>query len=257
MSFLDFGILDFIDILLVSLLLYQLYKLIRGTVAMKIFMGVISLYLIWKLVQLLQMELLSEILGQFIGVGVLALIIVFQQEIRKFLILIGNTSFNNRRELVNLWRKPEKKVPFDIQSILTASEMMSLTRTGAIIIIRKNDELSPIIKTGETLNADLSHHLLESIFFKNNPLHDGAVIVSEKKIIAAKCVLPLSEKDDFPAHMGLRHRAAVGITENSDAMAVIVSEQNGHISFCFRGEMKTNLKISELEQELSHQFQSS
>lgn len=250
MGFLDFDLLDLLDILLVSALLYQLYKLVRGTVAIKIFIGLASTYLFWKLVGALQMEVLSEILGQFIGVGVLAVIIVFQQEIRKFLLLIGTTSFSNKNDFFNLITKPKKGLALNINEIQTAFKSLSKTKTGALLIITRNTELGTYEDTGKRVDAKVGAPVLESIFFKNSPLHDGAVIITKNKIVAASCVLPVSDSVNLPTHMGLRHRSAASITEMTDALALIVSEETGKIAYFKQGRLKENISLSTLEEYL-------
>lgn len=247
MGFLDIDIFDFLDILLVTALLYQLYKLVKGTVAIKIFIGLTATYLFWKLVGAFQMELLSEILGQFIGVGVLAVIIVFQQEIRKFLLLIGNTSFSNRQDYFKGILGSRSKIQLDIETLKLACENMSKTRTGALIIITRNTALGSIEATGELINAKVSSSLLESIFFKNSPLHDGGLIISQNKVVAARCVLPVSDSVSLPIHMGLRHRAAASLTEMTDALAITVSEETGKISYFKQGRLNEYISLNDLE----------
>ena len=228
MNFLEFSILDIVDIILVAFLLFQLYKLVRGTVAIKIFVGISAIYLLWKLVEALQMDLLSEILGQFIGVGVLAVIIVFQQELRKFLLMIGNTKFFSKEGIMKFkWVSEENTVEVNINAVVDACKEMASNMTGAIIIITKQNSLSSYIDTGELIQAKNSSSLLQNIFFKNSPMHDGAVIITGNKLMAARCILPVIENDTFPSHLGMRHRAAAGITENTDCIAIIVSEERG------------------------------
>jgi diadenylate cyclase len=249
--FITFRWLDVIDILLVAIIMFQLYKLVKGTVAIKIFLGILAIYLFWKIVEALQMELLSEILGQFIGVGVLALIIVFQQEIRRFLLLIGNNSFFSGKRRSRLFRiispNESNKTTLEVDQIISASKNLSRTKTGALIIIDIKSELRYYSTTGEKINATLSAAILESIFFKNSPLHDGGVIIENNKIIAARCILPVSENQEFPAHFGLRHRAAAGITETSRSIAIIISEETGKISVAKEGRISYNTSIEELK----------
>lgn len=249
--------LDVLDILLVAFLLYELYKLIKGTVAISIFAGIISVYLVWLLVKAFNMQLLSTILGQFIGVGIIAMIVVFQQEIRRFLLLIGTNGFFIKHNFKLFeWYKTEKERshPLDISALIKACKNMSETKTGAIMVLTTNSDLKFYINTGDTINAKLSSRLIESIFFKNNPLHDGALIISDNVLMAARCVLPVTENPDFPPNLGMRHRAAVGITENSDAIVVIVSEQTGEISFSKEGQLKTNLTTDRLARLLEENF---
>ena len=251
MNFLEFSILDIVDILLVAFLLFQLYKLVKGTVAIKIFVGISAIYLLWKLVEALQMELLSEILGQFIGVGVLAVIIVFQQELRKFLLMIGNTKFFSKEGIMKFkWVNEENTVEVNINAIVDACKQMAKTKTGAIIIITKENELPSYIDTGELIQAKTSSNILQNIFFKNSPMHDGAVIITGDLVMAAKCILPITENEAFPSYLGMRHRAAVGITENSDCLAIIVSEERGKISFVNKGELEIDLNTDQLQEKL-------
>jgi len=252
-SFLDFGILDIIDIVLVAILLYQLYQLVKGTVAINILIGVTAIYLLWKIVEALKMELLSEILGQFIGVGVIALIIVFQQELRKFLLMIGTTSFSSRRnilrQIANFNRETEEH-NINIDAIVEAAKDMASEKTGALMVITRNSELNQISDTGDRIEAELSKRLLESIFSKHSPLHDGAVIIRDDKIIAARAVLPSTERNNVPPHFGMRHRAALGVSEQSDALVVIVSEETGKISYAVAGDLRVNLEPMELQKQL-------
>lgn len=249
--------LDVLDVLLVAVLLYQLYSLIKGTGTINIFIGIIAIYLIWLLVKAFEMELLSEILGQFISVGMIALIIVFQQEIRQFLLVLGSPNFLKKgsKNYLNLKWQMNQLDGLDVEPIVTACESMAESKTGALIIISRKNELKPYIETGEQINATISKQLLENIFFKNSPLHDGAVIIGGNKIRAARCVLPVSEKTDFPPSVGLRHRAAVGITEGSDALAIIVSEQRGEISIAEGTNLTVNIKVQKLRELLIKEFQ--
>ena len=238
MDFLEFNILDILDIILVAFLLFQLYKLTKGTVAIRIFIGIAAIYLIWKLVEALQMELLSEILGQFIGVGVLAVIIVFQQELRRFLLMIGNTKFFSKEGVLKFnWINDETAAEVKISDIVKACDEMAKTKTGAIIIITRENSLANYIETGEIINATTSNVFLQSIFFKNSPLHDGAVIIDGNFITAARIILPISENKNIDSSLGLRHRAAIGITEKTDSIAIVVSEEKGKINFIKNGEI--------------------
>lgn len=251
-SFIDFSFTDLLDILLVAYLLFVLYKLVRGSVAINIFVGLISIYFIWKLVGFMKMRMLSEILGQFISVGVLALIIVFQQEIRKFLLIIGTANFRNKRNssLLKIFGGKFRS-ELNIESILLTLDNFSQSFTGALIVFTKSDELENILESGVEINAEISNPLLENIFFKNSPLHDGAVIITNNKIKAARCVLPLSNNPEFPSDLGLRHRAAMGISEHSDALCIIVSEQTGLISVAENGKILLGLKPEEVKTILS------
>ncbi len=254
-GFLTVRLLDIIDILLVAFLLYKLYDLLKGGVAMNIFIGLVSIYILWWLcVKVLDMQLLGALLGQFIGVGVIALIIVFQQEVRRFLILLGTNSFvsNNKftRKLFQWNFQFQKQSATNIAPIVKACSNMSKSRTGAIIVIARNTELKFYASTGDMMDAEVSKRLIESIFFKNSPMHDGAIIISNNKIKAARCVLPVTDNTELPANYGMRHRAALGISEQSDAIAIIVSEETGNISVALDGELKANLTVEELEKLL-------
>jgi len=257
MSFIDFGILDAIDILLVAFLLYQLYRLIRGTVAINIFIGVAAIYLIWKLVEALQMELLSEILGKFIGVGVIALVIVFQQEIRKFLLLLGSTNFTRRRRFLRHLKilRDDGETSVAINEIAEACRHMAGSKTGALIIIERKSRLGTYIDTGTRVNSDTSARLLESIFNKYSPLHDGAVILSGEKLVAASCILPLTDRTALPSRFGLRHRAAIGMAEKTDALAIVVSEETGNVSIAIGDEFTNKINPSELPKLIAQHLQ--
>ncbi len=255
-AFIQIRFLDILDVLFVAVLFYQLYMLIRGTGAMNIFLGILSIYLLWWLVRIFEMELLTAILGQFISVGVLALIIVFQPEIRKFLLLLGKRSFvkwGSGELFKGLWHM-EQDTDLNIPPIVNALEGFAEQKTGALIVLTNKNELESFLETGQKLEAQISEQLLGSIFYKNSPLHDGAVIISNNRIKAARCVLPVSEVKRFPVSLGLRHRAALGVTEQSDAVALVVSEQTGKISWCKAGEIKRNIKPLQLKELLAMEF---
>ena len=252
MLFISLRFLDILDILLVAFLLYQLYMLIRGTVAINIFVGIFSVYLLWLIVRALDMQLLGNILSQFIGVGVIALIIVFQQEIRRFLLMIGTRYFLSKsfsfEKLFSYNLKSTSET--NLKSVITACKKMSRTRTGALLVFSTKSELRTYAESGEAINADISTALLESIFFKHNPLHDGAVIIVGNKIRAARCVLPVSEDTNLPGHLGMRHRAALGMSEVTDSIVVVVSEETGHISLAFEGKIQINISTEEVKDVL-------
>ncbi|WMJ71678.1 diadenylate cyclase CdaA [Cytophagaceae bacterium ABcell3] len=252
-GFIDVTWIDILDILLVSYLLYQLYQLLQGSIAVKIFLGVLSIYLVYLIVNAVKMELLSTILGQFINVGVIAALILFQQEIRKFLLLIGKTTaINNERFFRNWpWKKKVKQEKLNLNPIIEAAKVLGGTNTGALIVFSKSSELKFYAESGDILDAEISKRLLIAIFQKYSPLHDGAVIVANGKIKAARCILPLSEADDLPAHFGLRHRSAIGMTEVTDSVVLIVSEETGQISLAVNGKIITNLSKAELKQKLN------
>ncbi len=222
----------------------------RGSVAVTIFLGVLSLYLIYLIVRAAQMELLSLILGQFMGVGVLAAIILFQPEIRKFLLLIGKTTdFNKSSGFIKnifLWKNKEYREGYNITPIIEAAKSLGGTNTGALIVFSRDSELKFYAESGDIIDAFLSKRLLLSIFNKYSPLHDGAVIVHKGKIKAARCVLPVSESDSLPAQFGLRHRAAMGMSEVTDTVILVVSEETGQLSITKNGKLYSNLSPQEL-----------
>jgi len=239
--FIEFNWRKAVEIVIIAVLLFQLYQIVKGTVAIKIFFGILAIYLFWKLVEALQMELLTEILGQFIGVGVIALIIVFQQELRRFLLVIGTTGFRNKLTKRMLkWNGVQETRPW-VEAVVKACSNMSNNRTGALIVLTQTSDPKMFINGGEKVDSLITSRMLESIFYKNSPLHDGAVIIGKNRIQMARCVLPVSQQEDFPAHLGMRHRSALGISEHTDAIVIVVSEQNGHISVFKEGEMKTDL----------------
>jgi len=254
--FIGLRLLDIIDILLVALMLYELYNLVKGTAAINILLGIIAVFIAWRLVRVLEMELLTEILGAFISVGFIALIVVFQPEIRKFLLLLGTPSFIRKKHRRFLFWKISyaNDENLSIDPIVQACHRMANAKTGALIVIGKINELEEYIKTGENLDARISEQLIENVFFKNAPLHDGAMIIMNNKIKAASCILPVSKNEDLPVHVGLRHRSAVGITEKSDAIAIVVSEQTGKISWCKEGVLNQNIQPSKLKTLLEDEF---
>lgn len=257
-GFIEVHWIDVVDILLVAALIYQLYYLVKGTVAINILVGIVLFYALWLLIKALNMQLFGSILGKFIDVGFIALLIVFQQELRRFLLFIGTTNIFTKGKLGKglfdfKWQMGTTQ-NLDITAIIKACKNMSENKTGAIIILTKNTELNFYANTGDAIDAKVSVRMIESIFYKNSPLHDGAVIISDNTIKAARCVLPVTENDSFPAHLGMRHRAAVGITENTDAIAIVVSEQTGEISFAKEGELKHALSQERLRELLEVEF---
>ncbi len=254
MEFLKIGIIEVIDICLVAILIYKLYKLIKGTVAINIFIGLASIYLLWKLVSVFNLQLLSEILGQFIGFGVIILAIIFQQELRKFLMMIGKGKIIKNQGIFKFNFSITHDNHLNTRAITKACEDMAQTKTGAIIILTQIDDLAVFCESGVEMNSEISIPMLESIFYKNSPLHDGAVIIRENKIISARCVLPVSNSTELPGRLGMRHRAAVGITEESDAIAIIVSEETGEISYVKDGNLFTKRTGSQLEHFLNRIF---
>ncbi|GAA4827800.1 diadenylate cyclase CdaA [Algivirga pacifica] len=246
---------DIIDILMVSILLFNLYKLIRGSVALKIFLGILSLYLVYQVVKATEMELLSALLGQFMEVGVMAAIILFQPEIRKFLMLVGNSTDFKNFPLLRLFRsRKDKDTELDISPIVEAMKEMGASATGALMVISKDDALSYYADTGDHLDAKISKRILLSIFFKNSPLHDGAVLIYKNRITAARCILPVTENQNIPATMGLRHRAGIGMTEVTNTAVLVVSEETGQMSYIRGGRIFHNLSTLEIRQKLKEYF---
>ena len=253
-GFLDIRFLDIIDVFLVGVLIYQLYRLVRGSLAFNIFIGLLIVYLASLVVRSLDMELLSGILGQFIGVGMIAVLIVFQPEVRRFLLYVGRGSRVGRESFwkkfsVHKWKITTEKET-EINTILRAVDALSRTNTGALIVYAFTSKLQFIANTGLIMEAQVSSGLIESVFFKNGPLHDGAMIIAEGKILAAKCVLPVSENPDLPDHLGMRHRAAVGMSEHSDAVSIVVSEERGEISYAYEGRLQVKVTREDVKEVL-------
>lgn len=249
--FLSFGITDAIDILLVAIMLYQLYKMVKGTAAVNVFIGLALIYIVWIVVRAFELKLLGSILGKFINVGVIAVMVVFQQEIRKFLLYIGSNEFLKNKNWKTLFSftnqsAASSRFALDADAVINACFNMSETKTGALIIISRKSDLKFYVNTGEIVDSALTDKMLENIFYKNSPMHDGAVIIKENRIVAARCVLPVTEKENFPSHFGMRHRAAVGLTETTDALAITVSEQTGNVSITIAGEINSNLNRDKL-----------
>lgn len=248
----DFGMKDVIDILLVALLLHYIYHLMRNSGSLNIFYGILVFFGLWIVVsEMFQMRLLGSIFDKLIGVGALALIILFQDDIRRFFITIG--THRKLGFLTKLLKFKERNVHSDpvVMPIVRACMDMSRTKTGALIVVERKMSLVDIINSGEVIDAKINQSLIENIFFKNSPLHDGAMIISQRRIVAAGCVLPVSHNISIPKDLGLRHRAALGITEQSDAISVIVSEETGDISVAQRGVYDLRLQADKLEEYLT------
>ncbi|MDN5203502.1 diadenylate cyclase CdaA [Fulvivirgaceae bacterium BMA10] len=253
-GFLKISWVDIIDITLVSILLYQVYKLMKGSVAVKIFLGFLSLYLIYLVVDASGMELVTTILGQFMEVGVIAAIILFQQEIRKFLLIIGKTTDLNREYIFKgfLWKRNSGDGRnINVNAMIEAVKALGGSNTGALIVLSKTSELKFYAESGDIINAEVSKRLLLAIFNKYSPLHDGAVIIHQGIIKAARCILPVSERDDLPANLGLRHRAAIGMSEMTDTMVLVVSEETGEMSVVRNGMIHKNLSTQELRKKVN------
>ncbi len=250
-GFLEIRLIDFIDIFLVSLLLYNIYRLLRGSVAIRIFIGFLILYFFYLIVRASEMELLTNILGQFMGVGVLAVLILFQKEIRRFLLFIGKTNYIQDKRLFDVFtpffsNQIRNKWNNLVNVIVDSCKLITKNKSGALIVLSKDSELKYYSESGESLDAKLSKRLLLSIFNKKSPLHDGAAIIHGGKIVAARCILPVSENQNLPMNFGLRHRAAFGISEDTDALAVVISEEHGTISTFLDGKISSDLSIVNL-----------
>jgi uncharacterized protein (TIGR00159 family) len=247
-----------LDVLLVALIIYQLYNLIRGTIAANIFIGFAVIFALNFVVKALDMKLLTIILGKFVDVGIIAIIVVFQQEVRRFLLLVGKNASLQRNKA--WWKyffgraEVEKNNYARIKPIIDACKSLKQTKTGALIVFAKYYDEQFYQNSCEVVEAKISKRLLESIFQKTSPLHDGAVVISENKIKSASCILPLTEKTDLPAQFGLRHRAGIGVTEANEATAIIVSEETGEISYAKQGRVKMNISFAELEKVLNKDF---
>jgi uncharacterized protein (TIGR00159 family) len=252
---LNFGIKDVIDILLVAFFLYETYLLMKKTGTTTIFIGVLAFIALWILVyQVFEMRLMGAILDQFISVGFTLLVIVFQKEIREFLQALGSNK--GLKFIANIFKVRGKNgITEDISYIMPivmAVMDMSKRKEGALIAIQQDIPLDTFVETGEILNATINARLIENIFFKNSPLHDGAMIISGKKIKAAACILPVSQRHDIPKYLGLRHRSALGLSEETDAKIIIVSEENGKISVAENGQLHVHISAEKLQQMLTN-----
>jgi diadenylate cyclase len=258
--FLHFGITDAVDIFLVAIILYLIYNLVKGTSAINVFIGLALIYVVYILVRAFDLKLLGSVLSKFVNVGVIAIIVLFQQEIRKFLLYIGSNELLKRKNwkkfvTLNFSTGNQYTSLNDIKEIAMACINMSNSKTGALIILSRKSDLKFYIQSGTKVDSIVNSVMLENIFYKNSPLHDGAVIIKDSRIVAARCVLPVTENENFPQHYGMRHRAAVGISEVSDAVAVAVSEQTGSVSLIMGGQIETNLNKNKLEYLLEKYLQ--
>ena len=253
LDFLEITFIDIIDIILVTVLLFYLYKLLRGTVAINIFLGIVIIYLIWKFTDVLNMNVLSNLLGKFISVGFFALIVVFQQEIRKFLLLLGSTNFTTKKNILKYFKflnNTNEIISLDIKTLILSCEKMSSEKTGAIIVIERENNLEFLKNTGDKTKIRITSQILETIFFKNSPLHDGAVIIKDNSIIATRIVLPVSESESIPKNFGLRHKAGIGISEKTDSIVLVISEQTGKVSYIKDGEFENFISFKKLSNQI-------
>lgn len=255
MSFFHYiGINDLIDVLLVAALLYYFYRLMKDSGSLKVFMGVIVFVFIWLVLsQVLQMKLIGSIIDKLMDVGILALLIIFQNEIRHFLLSLGRQQ--HARNFLRFFtsQSNKKKDNSWVIPIVMACSSMSRGKVGALIVMEGSESLSEVVETGDVIDAEITQRLIENIFFKNSPLHDGAMVISHRRIKAAGCILPVSHDQDIPKHLGLRHRAALGISQDSDALSVIVSEETGAISVAKGGEIFLDLNPESLERYLTQE----
>lgn len=251
LDFINFSFLDILDIFLVAVLLYYIYKLLKGTVAINIVIGIAFIFFIWKITQALKMEMLSGILGYLLSGGVIALIIVFQQEIRKFLLMIGTTNFSKKGFFNQLkFLQSEINTETDVETLIKACATLSKTKTGALLVLERTNKLDFLANSGDAMNAQINEAIIESIFYKNSPLHDGATIIRDNFVVATRVILPISENTKIPARFGLRHRAAIGVTEKTDAVCLLVSEETGAISYIKDGEFVLFKNNEELVKKL-------
>lgn len=257
--FLEFGLKDFIDILLVALMLYYINRLMRESRSLNVFVGVLIFIVVWVFVaQIIEMKLLGTILDKLVSVGVIAMIVIFQEDIRKFLYNLG--AHQRVRAVMSLFSTKHDndannaELKRSIIPIVMACLSMSKGKVGALIVIQKMSALTDIASTGEVVNADINQRLIENIFFKNSPLHDGAMIIANKRIKAAGCILPVSHSLDIPKNLGLRHRAALGMSQESDALCIVVSEETGNISIAYQGTFRLHLSAEELEAILTKEM---
>ena len=253
----EFGIKDMIDILCVALMLYYLYRLMKESRSLNVFIGIIVFVIIWLFVsQVLEMRLLGSIMDKLVSVGVIAIIIIFQEEIRKFLYSLG--AHQRMRGFMKLFysggRNKKTMDKTAIMPIVMACINMSRGKVGALIVIERMVSLDDIIETGDRIDANINQRLIENVFFKNSPLHDGAMVVSKRRIVAAGCILPVSHNTDIPKELGLRHRAAMGISQDSDAIAIVVSEETGGISLAIKGEFRLRVSGELLESILTKEL---
>ncbi len=256
--FFEFGIKDLVDILLVALILYYIYRLMKESRSLNVFMGILVFVVLWLVVsQVLQMKLLGSILDKFVSVGVIVLVIMFQDEIRKFLYNLG--AHQRMKSLRRFFsggnkKRDNEKLKQMIMPIVMSCMSMSKKKVGALIVIQRGTPLDDIVATGERINAEISQRLIENLFFKNSPLHDGAMVIVDQQIKAAGCILPVSHNLNIPKELGLRHRAALGITHESDCVAIVVSEETGGISVAIHSQFQLRLTAEKLESILTQEL---
>ncbi len=250
------GFKDIVDVFLVAVLLYQMFKLLKRSGGVNIFIGILAFIICWFLVSyVFKMELLGGIFDRIVSVGAFALIVLFQDDIRRFFSRIGSKrkwgSFSLLKRFFSTNNEDKEKIEYALVQIVLACRNLAKSSTGGLIVLTRTNDLSFYTQSGENINANINSRLIEAIFFKNSPLHDGALIISNQKLKAAACIIPVSKNQTIPKRMGLRHRAALGITEHSDAIAIVISEETGHISWAMNGQLTINVKPEQLEHFLS------
>lgn len=249
----EFRIIDVVDIVLFAALIFYLYRLVKGTAAINIFIGMVIIYLIYEVTVFLKMEMLSRALGAFTGAGVVVLIVVFQQELRRFLLMLGSTKFTSKRRFLRQLRFFQEDTDSNsgiVDEIITACKRMSATKTGALIAIKRDGSLDFLKNSGDTMDIVVNAPIIQSIFYKNSTLHDGAMIIEDNKITATRVILPVSDNRKIPQRFGLRHRAALGLTERSNALAIIVSEETGQVSLVMDGAFESYEDMDDLADKL-------
>ena len=250
-GFLKFSFTDVLDILLVALIIYLVFRWIQDSSVVNIFIAIISIFILKVAADALKMKLMGALLSTFIDVGVIALIVIFQPEIRHFLMRIGSgTSFGRKGSaIINrlLGREEHQADSSDVNEITEACRTMSEKKTGALIVLTHNNTLESVVETGDRIDARINRRLIMNLFFKNSPLHDGAMIIDGSRIEAARCTLPITGRTDIPPSYGMRHKAAIGITEETDADVIVVSEETGEISFGRNGSLNAINNINELK----------
>lgn len=252
------GIKDIIDIFLTAALMYGAYKVLKKSGGVAVFMGILAFVIIWILVSyVFKMELLGGILNRIVSVGAFALIVLFQDEIKRFFTRLGSTKNWGRLNIFKFFLKNNSvtsDADQEIVQIVLACRNLAKTATGALIVIERNVDLTAYVQTGEIIDAQIRSRLIENIFFKNSPLHDGALIIVDQRLRSAACILPVSKNQNIPKRLGLRHRSALGITEKTDAIAIVVSEETGQISWSVNGHITINVKPEQLEHFLSEEL---
>ena len=255
-DFIQMSFTDILDIFLLGLIIFVAFRWLKGSSAVSIFVAIVSLYLIRVVVSAMNMRLIEALLNMVLDVGVLAFIVIFQPELRKFLTRLGNRYMSNPKgkaliDKILGRQKSHAEYSEEVNNITEACRKMSEDKTGALIVIAHTTTLDDIINSGDKINAEIHRRLIPNLFFKNSPLHDGALIISGDKIVAARCTLPITERKDIPANFGMRHKAAIGVTEETDADAIVVSEETGKISFVSGGEVTPINNINELKLKLT------